>query len=455
MYQDMKKLYWWPNMKADIATYVRKCLTCAKVKAEHQRPLGLLVQPEIPQWKWDNITMDFIMKLPKSSQGYDTIWVIVDRLTKSAIFVPIRETDPMEKLVRMYLKEVVTRHGIPVYPLSSRPKCYSDDPLAVLLDVLDIKDKLHFVEEPVEIIDREVKRLKRSHIPIFKVRWNSRRGPNFTWEREDQIRKKYPHLFTKTAPSSSAASRHSELGRFTVDAFSINFTLIVHSLKLKALIDQGIVDALAAHDADRSMNGDDSHNSGTGVKRNERATRECTYPDFMKCQPLNFKGTEGVFELTQWFEKMETVFRISNYSVENQIKFSTYLKMKITDKYCPRSEIKKLEVEMWDLKVKGTDVIGYNQHFQELALMCVRMFPEESDKVKKTGERNEYVGTLPLCNKCMFHHNGQCTVKCANCKKVGHLTRDCRSPAATNNQRNLTWYEYGNPGYYRSDCPEL
>ncbi|GKA20500.1 putative reverse transcriptase domain-containing protein [Tanacetum coccineum] len=105
MYQDMKKLYCWPNMKADIATYVSKCLTCAKVKAEHQRPSGLLVQPEIPQWKWDNITMDFITKLPKSSQGYDTIWVIVDRLTKSAIFIPMRETDPMEKLARMYLKE--------------------------------------------------------------------------------------------------------------------------------------------------------------------------------------------------------------------------------------------------------------------------------------------------------------------------------------------------------------
>ncbi|GJZ61511.1 putative reverse transcriptase domain-containing protein [Tanacetum coccineum] len=106
------------NMKANIATYVSKCLTCAKVKAEHQRPSGLLVQPDIPQWKWDNITMDFVMKLPKSSQGYDTIWVIVDRLTKSAIFVPMRETDPMEKLARMYLKEVVTRHGIPVSIIS-------------------------------------------------------------------------------------------------------------------------------------------------------------------------------------------------------------------------------------------------------------------------------------------------------------------------------------------------
>ncbi|GJY65784.1 putative reverse transcriptase domain-containing protein [Tanacetum coccineum] len=120
MYQDMKKLYWWPNMKADIATYVNKCLTCAKVKAEHQRPSGLLVQPKIPEWKWDNITMDFVTKLPKTSQGYDTIWVIVDRLTKSAIFTPMRETDPLDKLARLYLKEVVTRHGIPVSIICDR-----------------------------------------------------------------------------------------------------------------------------------------------------------------------------------------------------------------------------------------------------------------------------------------------------------------------------------------------
>ncbi|GJX24682.1 putative reverse transcriptase domain-containing protein, partial [Tanacetum coccineum] len=120
MYQDMKKLYWWPNMKADIATYVSKCLTCAKVKAEHQRPSGLLVQPKIPEWKWDNITMNFVTKLPKTPQGYDTIWVIVDRLTKSAIFTPMRETDPMDKLARIYLKEVVTRHGIPVSIICDR-----------------------------------------------------------------------------------------------------------------------------------------------------------------------------------------------------------------------------------------------------------------------------------------------------------------------------------------------
>nr|GFC82154.1 reverse transcriptase domain-containing protein [Tanacetum cinerariifolium] len=120
MYQDMKKLYWWPNMKADISTYVRKYLTCAKVKAEHQRPSGLLVQPEIPVRKWDNITMDFVTKLPKSPQGYDTIWVIVYRLTKSAIFAPIRETYSIEKLAKLYLKEVVARHEIPVSIICDR-----------------------------------------------------------------------------------------------------------------------------------------------------------------------------------------------------------------------------------------------------------------------------------------------------------------------------------------------
>ncbi|GKA82901.1 putative reverse transcriptase domain-containing protein [Tanacetum coccineum] len=431
MYQDMKKLYWWPNMKANIATYVSKCLTCAKVKAEHQRPSGL------------------------SSQGYGPPLVMLTELTIVAIFVPMRETDPMDKLARMYLKEVVTRHGIPLsiicdrdprfasnfwrslqnalgtsldmstayhpqtdeqsertiqtledmlracaidfgkgwvnhlplvefsynnsyhasinvtprkfpsmcyvtspisrliyslsllklcyasalgtsldmstayhpqtdgqsertiqtledmlhacaidvgngwvnhlplvelsynnsyhasikaapfealygqkchspvcwaevgevqltgpeivqettekiiqikyvgpykvlekvgsvayklelpeelsqvhntFHVSNLKKCHADEPLAVSLDGLHFDDKLQFVKEPVEIMDREVKRLKRSRIPLVKVRWNSRRGLEFTWERKDQYRKKYLHLFTKTASSSSAAS---------------------------------------------------------------------------------------------------------------------------------------------------------------------------------------------------------------------------------------------------------
>ncbi|GJX81736.1 putative reverse transcriptase domain-containing protein [Tanacetum coccineum] len=258
MYQDMKKLYWWPNMKADIATYVSKCLTCARVKAEHQRPSGLLVQPAIPEWKWDNITMDFITKLPKSSHGFDTIWVIVDRLKKSAHFLPIRENNPLDKLARLYLNRIVARHGIHVSIIydhdgrftSNFWKSFQKDlgtdismstvyhpetdgqsertiqtlknmlhacvidfgkgwvkhlPLAEFsynnsyhasikaapyealygrkfmpLEDIHVGDKLQFVEEPVEIMEWEIKRLKRSRIPLVKVCWNSRRGPEFT-----------------------------------------------------------------------------------------------------------------------------------------------------------------------------------------------------------------------------------------------------------------------------------
>nr|GEW61401.1 putative reverse transcriptase domain-containing protein [Tanacetum cinerariifolium] len=201
MYQDLKQLYWWPNMKANIATYVSKCLTCSKVKAEHQKPSSLLVQPEILKWKWEKI---FITKLPKTTNGYDTIWVIVDRLTKSAHFLPMRENDPMEKLMKLYMKKIVTQHGVPIsiisyhdgrftlelpqhlsrvhntFHVSNLKKCLSDELLVIPLDELPVDDKLYFVEEPVKIMDREIKQLKRSRIPIIKVRWNSKRGPEFT-----------------------------------------------------------------------------------------------------------------------------------------------------------------------------------------------------------------------------------------------------------------------------------
>ncbi|GJR58442.1 putative reverse transcriptase domain-containing protein [Tanacetum coccineum] len=306
MYQDLKKLYWWPNMKAKITTYVSNYLMCAKVKVEYQKPSGLLVQPEIPQWKWGNITMDFVAKLPKKTTGQDTIWVIVDQLTKSAHFLPMKEDDSLEKLTRQYLKEVVSRHEVPVSIISDRDgkftshfwwslhkvleiihettkkiiqikiriqaarehqksyanvrqkpfefqvgdkvmlkvspwkgmirfgkreklnphyigpfkiiakvgtvayrlelleqssrvhstfhvsnlkKCLSDETLAIPLDEIQIDDKLQFTEEPIEIMDCEVKRLKQSRISIVKVRWNSRIGPKFTWEREDQMQK--------------------------------------------------------------------------------------------------------------------------------------------------------------------------------------------------------------------------------------------------------------------------
>ncbi|GJS55803.1 putative reverse transcriptase domain-containing protein [Tanacetum coccineum] len=338
-----------------------------------------------------------------------------------------------------------------------------------------------------------------------------------------------------------------------------------------------------------TRNGDDSHTSGTGARRNERSVRECTYQDFIKCQPLFFRGTEGVVNLTQWFERMETVFRISNCTVENQVKFAictlmgtaltwwnshartvtnevayamtwSDLKKKMTTKYCPRNEIKKIEIELWNLKVQGTDVVAYNQRFQELALLSDRMFPEETDKIERyvggmpdsiyssvvaskpktmqeaiematelmdrknntlaerqaenkrkiedtprnnqtqqpnkrqntgrayaagNGDRRPYEGAKPRCPKCNFNHYGPCTPSCTNCKKPGHLAKDCRSRPATannnnrnnnnnnnrnnnnNNNRNnnnqraqgantnaIVCFECGAPGHFRSNCPQ-
>lgn len=120
MYQDLRRNFWWPNMKREIAEYVSKCLTCQKVKAEHQRPSGLLQPLEIPEWKWEHITMDFVVGLPTTRKGYNAIWVIVDRLTKSAHFLPIGIRYNLDQLAKLYVKEIISRHGVPVSIVSDR-----------------------------------------------------------------------------------------------------------------------------------------------------------------------------------------------------------------------------------------------------------------------------------------------------------------------------------------------
>ena len=120
MYQNLRGMFWWDGMKREIAEYVSKCLTCQLVKAEHQKPAGPLQPLTIPEWKWEHITMDFVTGLPRTRRQHDAVWVIVDRLTKSAHFIPIRITYSLEELVQKYMEEVVRLHGVPVSIVSDR-----------------------------------------------------------------------------------------------------------------------------------------------------------------------------------------------------------------------------------------------------------------------------------------------------------------------------------------------
>ncbi|GJU26855.1 putative reverse transcriptase domain-containing protein [Tanacetum coccineum] len=250
MYYDLRDRYWWTGMKKDIAKYVSKCLTCLKVKAEHQRPSGLLQQPEIPVWKWEGLAMDFCLK--RAFWTSEEVGIVHLRWLEFSIYTLVITSSgacaPFEALygrkcrslilwaevgegqlirhelvqktienisqIKDRLKAARDRQKIYVvgpvaymldfpdelngvhdtFHVSNIKKCLADPTLQVRLDEIRVDAKLNFVEERVEILEREFKKLKRSRITIVKVRWNSKRDPEFTWEREDQMRLKYPHL---------------------------------------------------------------------------------------------------------------------------------------------------------------------------------------------------------------------------------------------------------------------
>nr|GEV74640.1 putative reverse transcriptase domain-containing protein [Tanacetum cinerariifolium] len=263
----------------------------------------------------------------------------------------------------------------------------------------------------------------------------------------------------------------------------------VYLLAIIALIDRGVAAGLAERDADRSRNGDNSNGSRTSERRQMTTPRECSYTDFLKCQPMSFQGTEGVVgsALTWWNSYMRTVGQDIAYVMP-----WAALKRMITSKYYPRGEIQKLEYEFWNLKVKGLDLLNYNYRFQELALMCERMFPEKAEKVER------YIGGLPdmihdsvkaskpqsmqeaiefatemMDKKMLTHAERQAEHKRKlddtsrnnqHQQKIGHWARDCKSrPAANNNNlraqganaRGITYFEYGVQGHYKSECPKL
>ncbi|GJU36283.1 putative reverse transcriptase domain-containing protein [Tanacetum coccineum] len=231
-------------------------------------------------------------------------------------------------------------------------------------------------------------------------------------------------------------------------------------------------------------NGNVNGNGNPSVK-NEGVvpvTQECTYQDFVKCQPLNFKGTEGVVGLTRWFEKMKKNSHKRTVRVDAAYAMTWKALMKLMiEVYCPWNEIQKMETELWNLTVKGNDLTAYRGNviaaepirLQDAISIANNLMDQKlhnvnghnvarSYTVGNNVERKGYAGALPYYNKCRMHHEGPCTVKCGNCKRVGHMTRDCKvvvaaaaQRAPVGNQTSVTCYECGRQGHYRSECPKL
>ncbi|GKA09045.1 putative reverse transcriptase domain-containing protein [Tanacetum coccineum] len=269
----------------------------------------------------------------------------------------------------------------------------------------------------------------------------------------------------------------------------------IHSIKFYGIIPvtrQGANDAMTPESIqamiDRaiqrnSTQDDASQSSGGGIRRHVQPARVCSYTDFMKCQPLNFKGTEGVVGLSQWLKNMESVFHISGCAIDNQVKFATCtllgtLKKKLTDKYCPKGEIKKLEIELWNLRVRGNDVAAYTQRFQELALIPktlddaielandlmdqkLRTYAERQNDNKRKADDSSRNNQQPhkKQNVARAYIAGPGNVyPSVECKRYDYTTTDCRVNTTTNNNKNQkaeVCYECGNTRHMKRNCPKL
>ncbi|GJR72330.1 putative reverse transcriptase domain-containing protein [Tanacetum coccineum] len=244
----------------------------------------------------------------------------------------------------------------------------------------------------------------------------------------------------------------------------------VTDAQLRALIERGVVAVLAKCDADRSRNGDDNHDSGTGGRRQASTVRECTYKDFLKCQPMNFKGTEGV-ELALMCDRMflDESDVVEKYvgglpdMIHGSVKASKPKTMQEAIEFATELMDKKILTiteRQAENKIKFEDTSRNKKNQQQ---------PFKRNNVARAllfghGEKKPYGGSKPLCPKCNYLHDGLCAPKCTNCKWIGHLAHDCKSwPATANNnkraqgtnQRVLTCYECGAQGHFRSDCPKL
>ncbi|GJR31997.1 putative reverse transcriptase domain-containing protein [Tanacetum coccineum] len=293
-------------------------------------------------------------------------------------------------------------------------------------------------------------------------------------------------------------------------------TTTVTKAQLQALIDQGVAAAMAEAEVSRVRN---SYNSNGLGPRLAQTACECSYSEFLKCKPLDIKGTEGVVRLTRWFEKMEST---TTTEAAHTMTWAA-LKKLMTDKYCPRGEIKKIKTEMWNLKVKeeidkiekyigglpdmihGSVKASKPKTMQEAIEFTTELMDEKThayaerqaerkrkyddlfknnqnqhNKRQNAGQaytagnsgRKSYVGSKPLCSKCNYNHEGPCLPRCNNCKRVGYLTQDCRSRPANannnnnnnnnnnqnnnnNNQKGNGCYECGAQGHFKRNCPKL